>query len=112
MYLFTFESKVKPKTKAAEEFSDFGGAYINCYIHFKDFEIAEKIAKLLIRGRGWIPGERIEAWELQKSKLKTKTDKQLYAEALKYEYTLAFYLWETGEDDNVAIRDAKRRGGR
>ena len=110
--MFTFQSKVKPKSKAAEEFSEFGGAYINCYIHFKDFEIAEKIAKLLIRDRGWIPEKRIEAWELQKSKLKTKTDKQLYAEALKYGYTLAFYLWETEEDDAEAIRNAKRRAGR
>ena len=110
--MFTFESRVKPKTKAAEEFSEFGGAYINCYIHFKDFEIAEKIAKLLIRDRGWIPEKRIEAWELQKGKLKTKTDKQLYAEALKYGYTLAFYLWETEGEDAEASRDAKRRAGR
>lgn len=82
MYLFTFLSRVKPKSKAAEEFRDFPNAYINCYVHFKDFRVAEKLAKLLIRERGWAPGERTAAWELQKSKVKTKVGKQLYAEAL------------------------------
>ena len=112
MYLFTFRSRVKPKSKAAKEFSDYPNAYINCYVHFKDFAAAEKLAKLLIRERGWIPEERTDAWELRKSKLKTKTDKQLYAEALKYGYTLAFYLWSTDAEDAEAIDDAKRRTGR
>jgi hypothetical protein len=111
MYPFTFLSRVKPKSKAAEEFRDFPNAYINCYVHFKDFRVAEKLAKLLIRERGWIPGERTAAWELQKSKIKTKAGKQLYAEALKYGYTLAFYLWSMDDEASEANRDAGRMSG-
>jgi hypothetical protein len=112
MYLFTFLSRVKPKSKAAAEVGDFPNAYINCYVHFKDFRVAEKLAKLLIRESGWIPGERTGAWELQKSKVKSKVGKQLYAEALKYGYTLAFYLWSTDDEASGANRDAQRVSGR
>lgn len=76
-----------------------GGAYINCYIHFKCFQAAEKLAKLLIRERGFIPEKRTDAWVLQKKHLKTKTDKQYYSEAIKYGYILVFHLWPKDAED-------------
>jgi hypothetical protein len=93
MYLITYRARIKLNTKADKGFPDVGGAYIGCYIQFKDFRVAEKLARLLIRERGWIPEEQADAVELQKNKLKTKREKELYAEALKYGYTLAFYMW-------------------
>ncbi|MCA1567287.1 MAG: hypothetical protein LC803_16870 [Acidobacteria bacterium] len=93
MFLFTFPSRINPKSKAAVEFSDMGGAYINCYIQFKCFEAAEKLARLLIREYGFIPGKRTDAWVLQKKHLKTKEEKQYYSEAIKYGYSLVFHLW-------------------
>jgi hypothetical protein len=99
MYLFTVISKVNPKAKTAEEFSDAGGAYINCYISFKDFEAAEKLAKILIREQGWLPGRTTDAWKIQKGKLKTKKQKQYYAEAIKYDYALVFHIWPKGAED-------------
>lgn len=102
MYLFTFPSKVNTKSEVAAEYKDFGGAYINCYISFKDAEAAEKLAKILIRERGWIPGKLKDGWKIQKRKLKTKRDKQYYAEAIKYGYTLVFHLWpKDAADANV-----------
>lgn len=113
MYLITFRARIKPDSKAAAEFADVGGAYVGCYIQFKDFRVAEKLARLLIRERGWIPEERTDAVKLQKSKLKTKSDRELYAEAMKYGYTLAFYMWpldaEDAEDD-VEYKEVKRSG--
>jgi hypothetical protein len=111
MYLITYRARIKPNSKAAGEFTDVGGAYVGCYVQFKDFRVAEKLARLLIRERGWMPEERTDAVKLQKSKLKTKMVKELYAEALKYGYTLAFYMWpKDAEDaeDGVEYKEIKR----
>ena len=94
MYLFTIRSRVNPKSKAAESTGNVGGAYVNCYISFKDFEASEKLAKLLIRREGWIPEKRTEAGKLKKQLLKTKKDKQYYSEALRYGYCLVFHTWQ------------------
>ena len=110
MYLITFRSKINPKAKAAEKFSDTGGAYVNCYIQFKDFEAAEKLAKLLIRAQGWIPEKRTDAWVIQKKKLKTKKERQYYAEAIKYGYSLVFHMWpKDAEDADVDYDSAKTK---
>ncbi len=99
MYLFTIRSRVNPKSKAATEFSDAAGAYVSCYISFKDFSAAEKLAKLLIREEGWIPEKRTEAWKVQKKQLKTKKQKQHYSEAIRYGYSLVFNMWRKGAKD-------------
>jgi hypothetical protein len=112
MYLITIRSRIKPNSKVAERFPDIGGAYVNCYIQFKDYDAAEKLAKLLIRAQGWIPEKRTEAWELRKSKLKTKKEKQYYAEALKYGYSLVFHMWPKDAEDADVDYEAKRKRGR
>jgi len=65
-FLLTIKSRTNPKSKATEEFAHIGGAYVSCYIAFKDFVGAEKLAKLLIREEGWIPEKRFEAWKIEK----------------------------------------------
>src|ERR1044072_1254283 len=93
MYLFTIPTRIKPNSEAAKRFPDIGGAYVNCCIQFTEFEAAEKLARLLVRERGWIPNQRTEASVVRKKFLKTKKDKQFYAAAIKYGYTLVFNLW-------------------
>ena len=108
MYLFTIRSRVNPKSKAAERFCGVGGAYVSCFISFKDFAAAEKLAKLLIKEEGWIPEKRTEAWKIQKKKLRTKKDKQYYSEAIKYGYSLVFHLWpKDAEDADVNYEEEK-----
>jgi hypothetical protein len=109
MYLFTIRSIIKPNSKAAEEFSHAGGAYVNCYISFKDFAAAEKLAKLLIREEGWIPEKRTEAWKIQRKQLKTKKEKQYYSEAIKYGYTLVFHTWPEDAKDADVDYETKER---
>ena len=99
MYLFTFRSRVNPKSKAAEKFSDVGGAYVSCWISFKDLEASEKLAKLLIRHAGWIPEKKVEESKVQKKWCKKRSDKQCYSEALKYGYTLVFNMWPKDAED-------------
>jgi hypothetical protein len=52
MFLFTFRSRGNSKSKEANRLSKVGGAYVNCWINFKDYDAAEKLAKLLIREQG------------------------------------------------------------
>jgi hypothetical protein len=108
MYLFTIPSRINPKSKAAEKFPDIGGAYVNCYIQFKDYEAAEKLAKLLIKEEGWIPEKMTDAWRVQKNKLKTKKHRQYYSEAIKYGYSLVFHMWPKDADD-ADLDDASKR---
>jgi hypothetical protein len=93
VYLFTFLSKLNPNSKQAADFSGIGGAYINCWIQFKDYEAAEQLAKLLIRKQGWIPEKKTAASIVQKRSCKKRTDQQYYSEAIKYGYTLVFNTW-------------------
>ena len=107
MFLFSIRSRVNPKSKYARENPEVGGAYANCYISFKDYDAAHKLAKLLIREQGLIPERDFEAWKLQKQKLKTKKDKKYYAEALKFGYCLVFHVWPTdAEDADVDYEDS------
>jgi hypothetical protein len=98
MYLFTIQSRVNPKSKVAEELSNVGGAYVNCYVSFKDVAAAEKLARLLIRAQGWIPQKEAGAWKISRAKLKTKRERQYYSEALKYGYSLVFHTWPKDRD--------------
>lgn len=109
MYLFTIRSRVNRKAKGAERFSDVGGAYVSCYISFKDLVAAEKLAKILIREEGWLPEKRTEAWKLQKKDLRTKKDKQYYAEAMRYGYCLVFNMWDKDAPDALIDYEAKKR---
>lgn len=93
MYLFTIRSKIKPKSEAARRFPNVAGAYVNAWIQFKDYEAAEKLARVLIREQGWTPEKTTDASSIRKKGLKTKKDKQYYAEAIKYGYSLVFNMW-------------------
>lgn len=99
MYLFTFLSKTKPKSAAVQEFEDVGGAYVNCWINFKDYEASEKLARLLIRDSGWVPIKKTAESVVKRKYLEKETDKQYYAEAVKYGYSLVFNVWPKDAED-------------
>lgn len=99
MFLFTIKSRVNKKSKVSQRFHDSGGAYVDCYISFKDFDAAQKLAKLLIRDQGWIPEKVIDSWKLQKRRLRSKKQKQYYDEAIKYGYSLVFHHWPKDAPD-------------
>lgn len=109
MYLINFRSRINHKSKVVEELSDVGGAYINCWVNFKDYEASEKLAKILIRARGFIPEAKTDAWVMRKKDLKTKRQRVCYAEALKYGYSLFFNLWPKGAPDADVDYEAKRK---
>lgn len=100
------------KSKEASRFSDVGGAYVNCWINFKDFEAAEKLAKLLIREQGWIPEKKTNESIIQKKSLKHKKEKQYYAEAIKYGYSLVFHTWPKDAPDKDQDYEAVSKEGK
>jgi len=109
MFLITFDSLIKPNSIAAKRFPDIGGAYVNCYIQFKDYDAAEKLARLLVRERGWIPRQITDARLIRQSKLKTKKQKQFYSEALKYGYSLVFHMWPKEAADSDVNSKVKKK---
>ncbi len=109
MFLFTIKSKVNPKSESAKEFSQAGGAYVSCFISFKDFSGAEKLAKLLIKEEGWLPEKRFDAWKIRRGELKTKKEKQYYSEAIKYGYCLVFHMWPKGAPDAEVEYESNKR---
>ncbi len=109
MYFFTIRSRINPKSKVAKEFSNAGGAYVNCYISFKDFAGAEKLANFFIRQEGWIPEKRTYARQVQKKDLRTKKQKQYYSEAMKYGYSLVFNMWRKGAKDHGVDYEAETK---
>ena len=110
MFLFTFRSRLNPKSKESGRLSDIGGAYVNCWINFKDQEAAEKLAKLLIKEQGWIPETITDESRVLKKSLKKKKDKQYYSDAIKYGYTLVFHLWpKDAADADVDYESAARQ---
>ena len=99
MFLFTIKATINPRSLDRKRLPEIGGAYVNCYISFKDFEVAEQLARLLIRKRGWTPAKKSEAWKLQRSKMRTKKQKQYYEEAIKFGYCLVFHMWSKDAPD-------------
>jgi hypothetical protein len=107
MYLFTFIAKVSRNLREAERFAELGGAYVNCWINFKDYEAAEKLAKLLIRDAGWIPAKKLKAAGVRKKWCKKKSEQRCYSEAMQYGYTLVFNMWPKDAPDADAEHDAE-----
>jgi hypothetical protein len=57
IFLFTFRSRVNPKSEEGEKLKKVSGRHVDCRIHFKDYYGAEKLAKLerknLMQGLKW-----------------------------------------------------------
>ena len=109
MYLFTYRAKVKPKSAASQKFREFGGAYISCYLSFKDYEGAKALAKFYIRDQGWIPERMVDESKVQKNWCKKKLEKQCYSEAIKYGYSMIFNMWRKDAPDAKIDYEAKAK---
>src|SRR5687767_13981399 len=96
MFLFTIKASVNPRSKASAEChdcKDAGGAYVSCFISFKDSRAAKKLAKMLVREQGWIPESVMEPTKVQTHLMKSKRDKQYYSTAIKEGYCLVYATW-------------------
>lgn len=58
MYLFTIRSRINPKSELTKKFRNIGGAYVNCYVSFKDFAAAGTLGEVAHSPRRLDSGEK------------------------------------------------------
>jgi hypothetical protein len=98
MHFFTFLSQPTPN---AEEFAEFEGAYVNCWIRNDDNrDEAQARAIELIREYGW----SVEALEdsgtvSSEDYQEGDEDREFYEQALVEGEVLVFNTWPRGEED-------------
>ncbi len=105
MFLITIRSYPK---KREGKLRKVGGAYINCWIDFKDQRGAVELAKASIRRSGWVPRQITEI----KVKTPGNTDKKsrrFFKEARKFGYSFAYYMWSIDAPDHMKNYDSVYR---
>lgn len=99
MYFFTF---LASPTAEAKEFSESGGAYVNCWILNDERQPAEARATDLIEEYGW----SVEALEDQGTVTsddyaEDDEDREFYEQALVEREVLVFNTWPREDDDEM-----------
>ncbi|HQR06527.1 MAG TPA: hypothetical protein PLN21_06880 [Gemmatales bacterium] len=78
---------------------DIGGAYVTCWINYKDYQGALVLSYHYCDEEGWVAETLMEVKSVNRKELKKKANKQYYAEAVKYGYSLVFYTWSKNAPD-------------
>ena len=86
MYVITYEAKPNEKQK------DVAGAFVNCWINFKDYEASCELAKWYIKTNSWKVKRFFEASELKKKECEPE-DIKYYKEAKKYSYCIVYHTY-------------------
>ena len=97
MYFFTFLSQPTPN---AEEFADFEGAYVNCWILNDNRDEAQARAIELIRDYGWTVDALEDSGTVSSEDYQEgDEDREFYEQALVEGEVLVFNTWPRGEED-------------
>ena len=101
MLMFVIEAIPGPDAEVGDEAErqNIGGAYVNCWIDYKNYEGAEHLAVFYIRDRGWVPGEVLESYELDKNS--KGDDAEYIAEAAGIGYSLVFNCYPPGTEESA-----------
>ncbi len=109
MFYFTFRTAPTPDAK---EFSDTGGAYVNCWIQGQERTVAEHRATELIEEYGWSVEALEEASTVSSADYTEEDeDREFYEQALMEEEVLVFNTWPRGDDDEDGEEDDDEEGG-
>ena len=108
MWLITFEAFPNPKQNP-DDFKEFGGAYVNCWIDFALENGAVELAKFYIKQNGWKPHKIIDenVW-FDKEDCETTEQKIYFDEAIECGATLVWhkYPFESEEiDEDFELED-------
>ena len=98
MWYFVLRVSPKPDTKLARE---AGGAFVNCWIDFREKDGAEHLAKFYLAQQGWDYGETQEAnWVENDDYHDDSEGGQHFSEAQTNSACFVINQWATnGEDD-------------
>ena len=97
MHFFTFLSQPTPN---AEEFAEFEGAYVNCWILNDNRDEAQARAIELIRDYGWTVDALEDSGTVSSEDYQEgDEDREFYEQALVEGEVLVFNTWPRGEED-------------
>jgi hypothetical protein len=96
MYMFTFLARPNPDNA---EYEKAGGAYVNCYIDFREPTGARLLAEHYIRQEKWNP-EKLDG-EYEASTPKDEEEGQWLSEAREYGFCLVFHMWPVDAPDTT-----------
>ena len=104
MWLITYEAFPNPKANS-EQFAEYGGAFVNCWINFIQEDGALKLAKFYIKDSGWIPKRKCEeiSWIGKKTDLENEHDKFCFSEAKKYGCSLCFHTYPIEDEEETEL---------
>jgi len=109
MFFFTFLATPTPDAK---EFSDTGGAYVNCWIQGQERTEAERRATELIEDYGWSVESLEEAATVTSDDYTAEDeDREFYEQALMEGEVLVFNTWPRGEDGELGEEDDEEEEG-
>ena len=81
------------------------GAYVQCWVDFKDAIGACLLAEHYLGEEGWIICEKISVNRVKKRSLKKRKDRKIWDEAKRFGYSLVFHLWPTSAPDSGTDND-------
>lgn len=101
MFLFKYHGTLDPEGILAddEEFVGIGGAYVNVYVNFADYDGAAVLAEFYAKRCGWILDEEFEAFEISLDTLENEDEKALFKEAEEYGYTTENFMYPLHDED-------------
>ncbi|MFN7947049.1 MAG: hypothetical protein U0Z53_16985 [Blastocatellia bacterium] len=91
MFFFTFTARPKPGTRRAKQ---FGGAHVDCWINFAQYDGAKHLAKYFIEKNGWVVVRKTnERWVEQKHYKNDPEGLSSYLEAEKNGASFTLEAW-------------------
>ena len=109
MHFFTFLAQPTPN---AEEFAEFEGAYVHCWILNDSREQAQERAADLIREYGWSVENLEDSGTVTSDDYgEEDEDREFYEEALAEGEVLVFNAWPRGEEDEEEDEDEEGEEG-
>jgi hypothetical protein len=109
MWVINIEAFPNPQ-ESPDDFKEFGGAIVNCWINFAIEDGAIELSKFYIKQNGWNPSAIIDenVW-LDEEDCETAEQKQYFAEAAEYGATLVwhyYYLEADKADEDFEMENA------
>ena len=99
MFIYVIKAKPTAKSKYSK---DIAGAYVNCWIDFKDSRAGQRLAEMLIEDADWtVLSKRPGRWEYKTLRDVLPEERQYYREAKESGSSLVFNMWP--------LRKRKRR---
>jgi hypothetical protein len=93
-----------------EEDADITGAFVSCWVDFKDLAGCRVLAEHFLREQGWEPGEFGDAREVTREDyLDDPLLLDAYDEAVRDGMAFAIYTWT--DNDDADANDAPAAGG-